>query len=218
MSTSRSPVGPLPPKVYWRRRIVVGLGLLAVIVAIVLIVVRPGQGGATPPSDPPASSPASSPTSSPAGESADPGAEAQDDQPADGSPIACMPGSVTVEAVMDEEEYAGGELPQLSLKITNTGTTPCLLEAGSDVQEYRITSGSDLIWSSTHCQQDAQPAERVLEPGKVVSTTPFPWDRERSDPNTCDGERAEAVGGGATYVLQVFVGELESEPNRFVLR
>jgi hypothetical protein len=211
MSTSRSPVGPLPPKVYWRRRIVVGLGLLAVLVAIVLIVVRPGQGAATPPSDPPATSPAA--------ESAepDPEVEPEGEQPADGSAAACTAASVTVEAVMDKEDYAQGERPQLSLKITNTGEAPCLLKAGTDVQEYRITSGSDLIWSSVHCQKETQPAERVLKKDESVSTTPFEWSRERSDPNTCDGERAAAVGGGATYVLQVFVGDLQSEANRFVL-
>lgn len=192
----------------------VGLGLLAVILAIVLIIVRPGQGGATPPSDPPATSPAA--------ESADPeaAAEPEPDEPApnaDGSPAACTAGFVKLEAVMDKDDYAQDELPQVSLKVTNTGERPCLLKAGTDVQEYRITSGSDLIWSSKHCQQDQQPAEVVLEPKKSVSTTPFEWSRERSDPNTCEGERAAAVGGGATYMLQVFVGELQSETNRFVL-
>src|SRR3712207_6189457 len=109
MSTSRSPVGPLPAKVYWRRRIVVGLGLLAVLVAIVLIVVRPGQGAATPPSDPP--------TSSLAAESAEQDEEyedASDEQPANtgGTPAACTAGSVQVEAVMDkrsEERRVGKE-------------------------------------------------------------------------------------------------------------
>ncbi|MFC0680562.1 hypothetical protein ACFFGH_22250 [Lysobacter korlensis] len=218
MSTSRTPVGPLPPKVYWRRRIVVGLGLLAVIVAIVLIVIRPGQGGATPPSDPPASSPAPSQSAEPdAGETAEPDTDAEEEQPADGSPAACSAASVTLEAVMDKDNYAAGELPQLSLKVTNTGATPCVLEAGTDVQEYRITSGSDLIWSSSHCLQNPQPSEIVLKPEQSVSPTPFEWSRERSDPNTCDGERPAVIGGGATYVLQVFVGDLQSEQNRFVL-
>ncbi|MFL0711298.1 MAG: hypothetical protein ACJLS2_00255 [Microcella pacifica] len=44
MSTLRNPVGPQPPQVYWRRRLVVGLGILAVIIIIILIVVRPGAG------------------------------------------------------------------------------------------------------------------------------------------------------------------------------
>jgi hypothetical protein len=211
MSTSRPPVGPLPQKVYWRRRLVLGLGLLAVVIAIVLIVVRPGQ--TAPPSDPPGSPSGTS--------SAEPDDEADGDQEPttnpDGSPAPCNAGTVQVEAVMDKDDYGQDELPQLSLKISNVGTTPCLLEAGTDVQEYRITSGSDLIWSSAHCQENPQPAEAVLEPGKPVSTTPFEWSRERSDPNTCGGERAAAVGGGATYVLQVFVGDLESGMNRFVL-
>jgi hypothetical protein len=212
MSTSRSPVGPLPAKVYWRRRLVVGLGLLAVLVAIVLIVVRPGQGAATPPSDPPATSPAAEP----ADEDED-AEDAEEEQPAksDGTPADCTAGSVQLEAVMDKDDYAQDELPQLSLTLTNISSAPCVIEAGTDVQEYRITSGSDLIWSSKDCQQDSQPAETVLEPGKSVSTPPFEWSRVRSD--TCEGERTPAVGGGATYVLQVFVGDLQSDTNRFVL-
>jgi hypothetical protein len=212
MSTSRSPVGPLPAKVYRRRRLVVGLGLLAVLVAIVLIVVRPGQGAATPPSDPPATLPAAEP--------AEPDADDADEEPpadSDATAAACSAGTVQVEAVMDKDNYGQDELPQLSLTLTNVGSSPCLLEAGTDVQEYRITSGSDLIWSSKDCQQDSQPFQTVLEPGKPMSTPPFQWSRERSDPSTCDGEWTAAVGGGATYVLQVFVGDLESDTNRFVL-
>ena len=214
MSSSRSPVGPLPAGVYWRRRMVLALGLLAVLVAIVLIVVRPGQGAATPPAGPTSSTPSTG-----TAETAEPEGDETEPPPADadGTPAPCTAGSVQVEAVMDKDNYAQDERPQLSLTLTNSGSSACLLQAGTDVQEYRITSGSDLIWSSKHCQQDQQPTEAVLEPGKSVSTTPFEWSRERSDPATCEGERTAAVGGGATYVLQVFVGDLQSETNRFVL-
>src|SRR3712207_7304720 len=47
-----------------------------------------------------------------------------------------------------KDDYAQDELPQLSLTLTNSSSAPCLVQAGTDVQEYRITSGSDLIWSS----------------------------------------------------------------------
>ena len=33
----RNPVGPQPPSVYWRGRLVLGLGWLAVIISVVLI-------------------------------------------------------------------------------------------------------------------------------------------------------------------------------------
>jgi len=58
MQSLRQPVGPLPPQVYWRRRLVVGIGLLAVILIVVLILVRPGaeQAGASNPDAAPAAS------------------------------------------------------------------------------------------------------------------------------------------------------------------
>jgi hypothetical protein len=212
MSTSQAPVGPLPQKVYWRRRLIAGLGLVAVILAIVLILVRPGQGA--PPSDPPHGSPVGSASSEPDS----PAAEEEPPTAADGSPGACTAASVTLEAITDKRTYAVDERPQLSLTVTNTGAHPCTLQAGSDLQEYRITSGTDVIWSSKHCQEDPQPAETVLDPDESVSTTPLEWARERSTPDTCEGEREAVVGGGASYHLEVVVGELESaQTKQFIL-
>jgi hypothetical protein len=154
MSTIRNPVGPLPPQIYWRRRIVVGLGVLAVLIIIVLIIVRPGTG-------------------------------------------------------------APAEQP---LTLLNTGTTACTLQAGSDVQSYVITSGSDRIWASTDCQEPGVPAEVTLEPGEPLSSSPFAWSRTRSSADDCTSERDPVIAGGATYRLSVSVGEFESDGDRpFIL-
>ena len=199
MSTLRHPVGPQPPQVYWRRRLVVGLGVLAVIVIIILIVVRPGTGD--PATDP--------------GASADPEVS-ETDEPGEGEPSAsgpapCTADQVVVTPVTDSNSYGPEQQPLLSLTLLNTGAAPCTIEAGSDVQEYVIVSGPDRIWASTDCQDPGVAAPTVLEPGEEKSTTPFPWSRTRSSPGDCDADREQVTAGGATYRLSVSVGEFASE-------
>lgn len=205
MSTLRHPVGPQPPEVYWRRRLIVGLGLLAVIVIIVLIIVRPGSGD-------PAAEPTPDPESS---ETAEPGDETDPTEVA-----ACTATQVVVTPVTDAVSYPADQAPLLSFTLLNTGTAPCTMEAGSDVQEFLIVSGSDRIWSSTDCQDPGVAAPLVLEPGEEVESTPFAWSRTRSTPDDCAtaDSRPSVIAGGATYRLTVTVGGFESVDDRpFIL-
>ena len=206
MSTVRNPVGPLSPEVYWRRRIVVGVGVLAVLIIILLIIVRPGSGE-------PLNQPTPDPQSS---ETAEPGSG--DEPAADGTVSACTPAQVVVTPATDAEVYPAGQQPLLSLTLLNTGTTACTLQAGSDVQSYVITSGSDRIWASTDCQEPGVPAEVTLQPGEPLPSTPFAWSRTRSSADDCTVERDPVVAGGATYRLSVSVDEFESADDRpFIL-
>ena len=201
MSTFRNPVGPQPPAVYWRRRLLVGLGLVAVIVIIVLIVWRPGSGA-------PTGTPTPSDTPNPnASVSTDP-----DDVEA------CDPAKITVEAVTDATAYDPGVNPQLQLVLKSTATTACTFEAGSDVQVFTITSGDEVIWTSTDCQAEGEKRVQLLNPGIPVSSTSFAWDRTRSSPDTCDQPREQVTAGGASYHLAVSVGEIESATTKqFIL-
>ncbi len=199
MSTIRNPVGPQSSRVYWRRRLAVLIGLLVVILIIVLIVARPGSGK---PSGLPSNTPSSSASIPPA--------------------AACDPKNVEVDAVTDQLSYAAGVDPQFSLTITNTGTTPCSFSDGSNVQEYVITSGTERIWSSKDCQTGAVAATTSLQPGKAVHSTPFPWDRTRSNPSACSATNAaQVIAGGASYHLAVTVNGITSAKDKspqFILK
>ncbi|WP_346233063.1 hypothetical protein [Parafrigoribacterium mesophilum] len=194
MSTFRNPVGPQPSGVYWRRRLMVGLGVLAVIVIIVMIITRPGSGDAA--VKDPGASVSPSPTKS--------AAAAQKE----GDP--CVPASIKLEPVTDKGVYNAGENPLISMKITNTSTVACTMNAGSTLQQLRITSGSELIWSSKDCQKDPVDVPVILQPNTPQSTAPIPWDRTRSSAGTCDAERNKVKAGGASYHLSVLLGELKS--------
>jgi hypothetical protein len=193
MSTFRNPVGPQPPSVYWRRRLVLGLGLLAVIVIIVLIVVRPGSGAPAPTPKPTGSNSASPAPTNAAGQ------------------VECDLSKVTLEATTDSNSYDPGVNPVLTFSLKSLMTEPCTIAAGSDLQEFRITSGDELIWSSKDCQTGAVAATAVLKPGIPLQGPSLTWDRTRSSTDTCDTARDEVIAGGASYHLQVIVGDLTSK-------
>lgn len=215
MSTFKHPAGRPSATVYRRRRLLVGLALVAVIVAIVLIVVKPGSSNAEQ-KKPGAQAPATS-TSAPA-TSADKQAKTTKATPTPGA--RCTGATVTVEAITDATRYAADEQPQLSLRVTNTGPVACTLNAGTSKQVFTISSGSDVYWRSTDCQVDAGDAIVTLKPGKPISSaTPISWERVRSAPDTCDDdERPNAPAGGASYNLSVSIGGLTSTaPKQFIL-
>ena len=204
MSTFRNPVGPQPAKIYWRRRLVVILGLLAVIVIVSLIVFRPApdKPETTAADTKPSSSATPSSTDAPAGDGAE-----------------CAEGVVEVAPITDAGDYGADQQPLLSLSITNTGTAACTFNAGTDAQEYVITSGEEKIWSSKDCQTEPVANAQVLEPGVALTTTPFPWDRTRSAADTCDSpDRPSVTAGGASYHLEVTIdGVTSTDTKQFIL-
>jgi len=204
MSTFRNPVGPQPAKIYWRRRLVVILGLLAVIVIVSLIVFRPApdKPETTAADTKPSSSATPSSTDAPAGDGAE-----------------CAEGVVEVAPITDAGDYGADQQPLLSLSITNTGTTACTFNAGTDAQEYVITSGEEKIWSSKDCQTEPVANAQVLEPGVALTTTPFPWDRTRSAADTCGSpDRPSVTAGGASYHLEVTIdGVTSTDTKQFIL-
>lgn len=197
MSSFRNPVGPQPSKIYWRRRLIVALGLVAVIVIVILIVNRPG--GSTPVA---LATPGSTPGATVA---ATPAATA-----APGATVTCDAAMITVQPSTDASSYAAGVNPVLSFSLKSRMTTPCTIAAGSDKQEFLVTSGSDRIWSSKDCQSDPAPATATLLPGVPLAGSSLTWSRTRSSVDTCATDRPQVDAGGATYRLEVTVGDVKS--------
>ncbi|MGR2752959.1 hypothetical protein [Agromyces arachidis] len=214
MTSNRTTQGRLPASVYRRRRAMVLLGLVAVIIAVVLVIVRPGatQGEEVAQTGPASPTPSGAPaaTAIPA-ETAQP--EPSAPAPVDGA--ACVDSQIAVEAVTDATVYAAGEQPRLSVTITNAGPNSCVIDVGTAAQVFTVKSGNDVYWSSTDCQVDPVAAEVTLEPGQVVSSSePIVWDRTRSSADTCEGERSVVPGAGASYHLSVAVDGFESETTK----
>lgn len=195
-------MGPQSARVYWRRRLVVGLGILAVIIVIILIVVRPGGGG----------------TPTPVGTKT----AIATTPKASTTPIAggtCIPANLTLTAVTDKDSYAAGEKPQISMSLKNNGSAPCSLNMGSTQQDLAITSGSEKIWDSKDCQTGAVDATVTIKAGETLTTPAIAWDRTRSSKTTCTATRTEVTAGGASYHLGVTLGAISSKDTKqFLLK
>lgn len=192
MSGWREPVGPEKKSVYLRRRLLVLGGLVAVIVFIVLVIVKPGSsGGAAAPPD--VKLPAEI-------VSAD---KAQDKSVKTGELPPCAAGELVVTPLTDRDSYSDGELPQLSLRVENTGAAACEAQLGTGGMLFTLTSGSDVVWRSTDCQVRPDMRAVILEPKKPLETEAIAWDRTRSSTETCDVDRDPVGADGSTYHLQV---------------
>lgn len=190
------------PAVYRRRRLVVLLGSLAILTAIVLIIVRPGQ--ATP--EPvvtetavakPTPTVVASPTPTPTVDVSD--------------YKECTTKNLVVNPVVDSVDYPAGVNPNISLTIQNTGSTACFYNVGTSQQVLTITSGAETYWMSTDCQTESSDTVAILEPGVVYPSAPVVWERVRSSPDTCGGERPVVPAGGASYYLTAKVGDVTSK-------
>jgi hypothetical protein len=238
MSSFRHPVGPERPGTYWRRRaLVLGVLVLVVVVVVLIVVGRgdgapaagptPGAGASSAGVDPSAGSGGSAGSGVAAGSG---GAGASD--VASGAPkpsptpsaaarkdgAVCDTDQIELTPVLDKRVYAAGEDPQVAMSIKNTGSNSCHMDLGSAQQVLTITSGTEQYWSSKDCQTGGTDQDVTLKAGQELTTPAIAWDRTRSSTTTCDAARAAVTAGGASYHLQVAVGEISSaESVQFVL-
>jgi len=212
-------VGPLPPTVYWRRRLVL-LGILVV----AFIVVRACAGGDTStagsgaaakskssskplgtkehPYVPTVSSPV--PTPGPSRSQAPSPKPSPKPLPAGGT---CTDAEILLTASTNAATYRIGAKPQLTMKLTNVGTRPCRRDLGPPATELIITSGTAHTWSTDDCEPGGAPVISLLQP-RESRTFVIPWSGRRSLAK-CAGDRPVATAG--TYRLQARLGSLRSD-------
>ncbi len=131
------------------------------------------------------------------------------------SPVGVTPAGL--HATVGTDRLAGRR-GQIAMSITNTGSDSCHMDLGSAQQVLTISSGQEQYWSSKDCQTGGTNQDVTIKAGQELTTPAIAWDRTRSSTTTCDGARPSVPGGGASYHLQVSVGDLESkESAQFVL-
>ena len=212
--------------VYRRRRLVLFGGLIVLLAAvgigIWLFIAQPWAQAADGPSPAPSSTgtPSASPTPD-AEASADPASPSPEatDPNAPPAVVACAAKDIEVTAVTDADTYEAGVLPKVSISLTNTGATDCTMDVGSTTQVFTISSGSDVWWRSTDCQENPSSMIATLTAGTTVtSKDPVTWDRTRSNVESCAQEnRQRAPGGGASYHVEVSIGGFTSLTSKQIL-
>jgi hypothetical protein len=209
MSNVVSPRGPLPPRVYWRRRLV----LLAVLVGVVVLVGQLLSGGDETqpvaergPAEPTA--PAAKEPANPAREEQAAGDRAGDERAARqraarrreaarearaaeppvslsgaASPLAQPAGPCAVSEVAivpDVEDTDAGSTVPLRLGLSTSGRQACTFAFGPDTVAVRVTSGDDLIWETLQCGRAIEEQSVVVRPGWLTYVT-VPWTGRRDD-------------------------------------
>ncbi|HYJ70600.1 MAG TPA: hypothetical protein VEX15_23340 [Nocardioidaceae bacterium] len=213
MSTVTRPRGPLPPRVYWVRR----LALLAMVVLLVWLGARwIGGGGsqAAPSGGDDATAAASSDdddsTRSDSGDDESRDRTRTDrvravaesfEQPSEH----CDLTQVLVTPTVAEPVYAG-EPVTVHLRISTSSSTACSLSIDADHLLLSITSGDDNVWDSTHCEDAIPTRDLALQPrwSALVDVT---WSGLYSGRRCPSGGTAAEPG---TYSIEAAV--LEGEP------
>ncbi|MBF4594837.1 hypothetical protein ITJ58_13835 [Curtobacterium flaccumfaciens] len=231
MSSLRHPVGPEKPVVYWRRRALVLGALLVVVLVVVLIVVGRGSGATSAAPSASASAGAGSGAGASSAGSAGSGssrsaapkpaasASAAATKPAAADGSTCTKDQIVLTPVLDKSAYGPTEDPKIAMSIKNSGTNSCHLDLGSAQQVLTISSGQEQYWSSKDCQTGGTNQDVTIKSGQTLTTPAIAWDRTRSSTSTCDSSRPAVTAGGASYHLQVAVGNLESKTSvQFILQ
>jgi hypothetical protein len=207
------PRGPLPPGVYWRRRLVTAAILLVVGFGLLKACGSDGTPRGLSESPSPSAAPTSSASAS-ASASPRPSRSATASPTASAAVAPCAKAVLAVNARADAQAYPGGRRPVLTIGIANTGRTACTFDVGQANREIRVTSGNDRIWSSDDCSPGGGAQVVTLRPGAAPTTFSVTWSRIRSAPG-CPADRSQA--GPGTYRVVGRFGDIVSAPDSFSL-
>mgnify|MGYP000036993230 CR=1 FL=1 len=141
-----------------------------------------------------------------------------------GVPGPCRSADISVLAVVGDGSkpqsvFASGTNPKLWFTITNTSSVACNFALGTDVQDYKITSGAETIWDNANCLGSTSPYTALLQPGVATPAPTITWERVHSSSTGCDQatKQGAATGGGASYHLVVTVNGVKSNDVQFIL-
>jgi hypothetical protein len=222
------PVGPQPPSVYWRRRLVLltaGIALLVLLAMTIKVIASSGGGSASAagtPTDvaktsgatsvPPSTSPPSSRVSSSAPSHSLAGSSTQSALSTTAAPR-CPVAQLGVVAVTGQPNYRVGDQPLLELQVTNTGTAPCVQDLADRQVELRVYNGESRVWGSHDCKVEPGSDDRTLAPNTPVRVA-ITWSGLSSRPG-CAGTRLR-VGAG-TYTLYAVLSGKTGKAAQFTI-
>lgn len=214
------PRGPLPPGVYWVRRVVAVLVIIAILAAArwgYQRIFRSASSSSPNPS-PTASvtttpSTSTSPTPSPS-KTTTPSPSKSTSPSASASTLrSCANSDIRVTASTDAASYVVGSTPKLRMRIQNISSTPCRRDLGAAANELVITSGTAHVWSSDDCNPATTNDVQTMQPDQSFSVT-VTW-LGRLSAKGCPANQPYAQPG--SYKLTGRNGGVTSAPAIFAL-
>ena len=138
---------------------------------------------------------------------------------------ACATDSILLEPIVGDaggnskSAFDTGVNPFFGYKVTNVGAKDCTFDVGGKGTFFRVTSGSETIWTSENCDRTALVSTVVtLKPNEPMASAMSDWYRVKSSSTGCGADQAPVTAGGASYHLSVEVGGVVSkETSQFIL-
>ncbi|MPZ61300.1 MAG: hypothetical protein GEU93_08390 [Propionibacteriales bacterium] len=212
MRSSVAPKGPLPSRVYWRRRVVLLAVVALVLYGVGQLVVGGGGDAESASSDAGSSTPAASDNAGSRGDDAEDarsskrsgagkrGSEQQGrgrtktsktvSTSLDAPSGSCEPGDVVVKPdVVDAP--ADAPVP-LRIGVSTIGA-PCTFQFSPETVVLQITSGDDMIWQSKPCASSIPSESVVVRPGWLTYVE-IDWNGRRGTENCSDGNEYASPG------------------------
>jgi hypothetical protein len=226
------PHGPLPSQIYWRRRAlalgiaVLAIGVVATVVAVVIMNVtgsdktaqKPTPAAAATPTPLPGENPeiktpvmppaqqAPAPTPTPTAAVMPPPVLKEGDD--------CPDSTLAVKGITNQPQYVVGDQPKFTMVVTNIGLVACKRDVGAAVlAAYVYSLDNTRLWSNLDCAPSNETLVKTFQPGEQV-TTEVTWTGMGSAPQ-CPLPR-QPIGPG-TYNLVVQLGNLRSAAVPFIL-
>jgi len=205
MSSLLRPVGHLPASVYWFRRALV----LVVLVVLLVLLLRLVGGGddpqntaATGPDENPSAPvvPSSSGSPTPSGKNTAKTTVQPSETPKTSEPpkdLKCAGTDVRVNVLPAGRTITVGASLNFAIQLSGL-SDECKAAIDPTRLSLTITSGTDQIWTTTHCEQAIPRATLVVAKGKE-STSTVAWNGRRSGPGCLPGQPQAKAG---TYVAK----------------
>lgn len=230
------PVGRLPARVYWRRRLVfVGVPLLAIVLLLWALL----SGGADHPSARTASSTTTKPASSAApatsaqprdsgsiGVSATTPASSTPATSASSAPSGsdpstaakgkgfCAGANLDITAGTAKASFAVKSNPGLAMLVRNTSGSSCKLDVADKHVEWRVYSGDVRVWGSHDCALQAGSDVVTLSAHQAIRLD-VTWSGLTSAPKCSATRMAVQVG---TYTLYAYLDGKRSSAKTFTIK
>lgn len=170
MGSLLHPVGPEEPRVYWVRRSLVAVVVLALVVGVAWLVwPRESVISAVPPPTSPSVTPSVSTTSTPS----------PSPSPTPTGPVACDPTLMKLGVAGFQKVKVGAKNTAFTLTVTNNTKVACVLTISPKTYKLTVTSGKDRIWSTADCEKWLPAKETVVEAG-VSHEFSVTWTLRRS--------------------------------------
>ncbi|MEU7766260.1 hypothetical protein AB0B25_14155 [Nocardia sp. NPDC049190] len=221
------PHGPLPPEIYWRRR-VFAIGILVSALALMIWLVAMVANGGHSPGDGNAAASSSTTVAQKSGASSSVKTSSSSEAPrptnsAIATPSAppavaagqCPDQSLAVKISVDQPSYKVGDQPDLRIVITNISSTQCQRDMNLSSIQASVLSldGLRRLWTSSDCSPTEESSTRILKPGEQALFT-VQWSGMTSQIG-CSGERVQVPPGAYQAVAQF--GPVRSAPEPFNL-